>query len=46
MMDYIKEMMECLGRAKPKARGNKSSAYPMNLFVVDEGCGKLRKEKI
>ena len=44
-MDYINETLECLGKSEPKASVTKSSTYPLNLFVVDEDCDKLCKEK-
>ena len=34
IMYYIKEMMEFLDKAETKVSGTKSSAAPMNLFVV------------
>ena len=44
-MDYINEIPECLDKEEPKASGTKSSASPQNLFVVDEDCEKISKEK-
>ena len=38
-------MLDCLEKAEPKSRGTKSNAAPLNLFVVDENCEKLSKEK-
>ena len=43
IMNYIKEIMECFDKSKPKSSGTKSSATTLNLFVVDEECEKLRK---
>ena len=37
------EILELLDKAEPKASGTKSSAAPLNLFVVDEDCEKLSK---
>ena len=45
MLDHIKEILECLDKAKLKAFSTKASAAPTNIFVVDEGCEKLSKEK-
>ena len=45
MLDYINEILECLDKAESKASGTKLSAGPLNLFVVDEDCEKLSKEK-
>ena len=45
MLDYINEILECLGKSEPKSSRTKSSAPPLNLFVVDEDCEKLSKEK-
>ena len=45
MLDYISEILECLEKAEPKSSGTKSSTDPLNLFVVDEVCEKLSKEK-
>ena len=42
---YINEMLDLLEREEPKDSGTKSSAAPMNLFVVGEYCDKLIKEK-
>ena len=38
-------MMYWFEKAEPKASGNKSSAGPLNLFVVDEVYENLSKEK-
>ena len=46
MMDYIKEMMECLDKIESKVSRTKSSAAPLNLFVVDEDCEKTSKENL
>ena len=46
ILDYINEILECLDKAEPKSSGTKSSAVPLNLFVVDEYCEKLSKEKV
>ena len=46
VLDYINEITECLDKAEPKASGTKSSAAPLNLFIVDEECEKIRKRKI
>ena len=43
MIYYIKKTMECLDKEEPKSSGTKSSAAPLNLFVVDEECEKLSK---
>ena len=43
MMDYIKEIMECIDKAKPKASGTKSNVALLDMFVVDKGCEKLIK---
>ena len=45
MLYYINEIMEWLEKAELEASVNKSSAAPLNLFVVDEKCEKLIKEK-
>ena len=45
MLYYINEIMECLDKAERKSSGTKSSAAPLNMFVVDEDCEKLSKEK-
>ena len=45
ILDYINEILECLEKEEPKASGTKSSAAPLNLFVVDEYCEELSKEK-
>ena len=37
--------MECLYKAEPKTSGTKSSTDPLNLFVVNEDCDKVSKEK-
>ena len=46
MLDYINEILECLGKAEPKSSRTKSSAPPLNLFVVDEDSYKTSKEKL
>ena len=43
ILDYIKEIMDCFEQVEPKYSSTKSSAAPLNLFVVDEDCDKLRK---
>ena len=45
MLYYIKEIIKCLDKSEPKSSGTKSSADPLNLFVVDQDCEKLSKEK-
>ena len=45
MLDYINEIMECLDKVEPKASGTKKISTPLNLFVFDEDCGKLIKQK-
>ena len=45
IMDYINKILECLDNTERKASSTKSSTSPMNLFVVDEDCEKLSKEK-
>ena len=37
--------MECLDKTEPKSSGTKSSEAPLNIFVVEEDCDKLSKEK-
>ena len=37
--------MDCFEKAYPKASRTKSSAAPLDLFVVDEDCENIRKEK-
>ena len=44
-MDYIKEILEFLDKAEPKARGTKSISAPLNLSVVNEDNEKISKEK-
>ena len=46
IMDYINKMLELLDKAEKKDSGTKSSAAPLNLFVVDEECEELRKENL
>ena len=43
MLDYIKEILECLENVEQKPSGTKSSAAPLNLFVSYEDCDKLSK---
>ena len=43
IMDYIREILECVDKSEPKYSGTKSSTAPMNLFVVDEDCEKISK---
>ena len=43
ILDYIKEIMDWFEQVEPKYSSTKSSAAPLNLFVVDEDCDKLRK---
>ena len=45
MLDYIKEIMECLDKVEPKASSTKSSIESLNLSVVDEDGKKLSKQK-
>ena len=45
ILDYLNEMMEFLDKAEQKYSGTKSSADPLNQFVVEEDCDKLSKEK-
>ena len=43
ILDYINEIMEYLDKEEAISSGTKSSADPLNLFVVDEECEKLTK---
>ena len=42
---YINEILECLDKEEPEDSGTRSSAAPLDLFVVDEDCEKISKEK-
>ena len=44
IMDYTKEILECLDKVELKSGGTKSSAAPLNLFVIDEDHEKLSKK--
>ena len=37
--------MDCFEKAQPKSIGTTLSEAPLNLFVVDEDCENLSKEK-
>ena len=45
MIDYIEEVLKAFEKAAPEEKGTKSSAAPKDLFVVDEDCEKLPKDK-
>ena len=45
MLDYTNGIMEWIDKAEPEASSTKSSAAPLNMFVADEDCEKLIKEK-
>ena len=45
ILDIINKIMECLDKAEPKSSSTKSSAAPLNMFVVYEDCEKLSKGK-
>ena len=39
-------MLEYFEKSEPKSSSNKSSAVPLNLFVVYEDCENISKEKL
>ena len=45
MLDYINEIPEWIDKVEPKASGTKSSTASLNMFLVDDDCEKLGKEK-
>ena len=45
MLDNTNEMMKCFDKVEPKTSSTKSSAAPMNMFVVNEDCQKIITEK-
>ena len=38
-------MLECLDKSEPKSSGTKAISVPLNMFLVDDNCDKLNKEK-
>ena len=45
MFDYVEEVLKAFEKAAPKEEGTKASAAPKDLFVVDQDCEKLPKDK-
>ena len=45
MFDYVEEILTAFDKADPKGGGTKSSAAPLNLFVVNGDCEKLKPSK-
>ena len=45
MLNYVKEILTAFAKADPKATGEKSSAAPEKLFVVNEEYEKLSTDK-
>ena len=46
MLDYINEILQYFNKEEKKDSGTKSSAAPMNMFIVDKDCEKPGKEKL
>lgn len=45
MLDYVEEIILAFEKADPNAKGTKTSAAPVNLFVVNEDSEKLSTER-
>ena len=46
MFDYVEETLKFFDKIAPKETGTKSSAAPKDLFIVNEDCEKLPKDKV
>ena len=44
--DCVNEIIQQFEEIKPNGRGTKSSAAPVNLFVINEDCEKLDPRKV
>ena len=46
MFDYIEEIITAFNNSAPVKSGTKSIPSPVNLFLVDKYCKKLKQSKV